>query len=52
LTSYRRDPTGIIAVLRAPAIIATGSEGRFRADPRITALAGFGILMLGRYLLQ
>ncbi len=43
---------GIIAVLRATAIVATKGEGRFPADVIVTSVLGFGLLVAGQYLLQ
>lgn len=42
---------GIGLILRATAIIATKGGGRFRADPLITLFVGFGLILLGQYLL-
>ena len=38
---------GVLLVLRATAIIATGGEGRFRFDPLVSALLGFALILLG-----
>lgn len=43
---------GIIAVLRATAIVATKGDGRFRGDLIVTIVLGFGLLVAGQYLLQ
>ena len=42
---------GVLLLLRATAIIATRGGGRFRADPLITMMLGFGLILLGQYLL-
>lgn len=43
---------GVLSVLRAVFIVARGSTGRFRADPWITLLLGFTLILLGRVLLE
>ncbi|WP_244928521.1 hypothetical protein [Nocardioides sp. W7] len=42
---------GVILMLRATAIVATKGEGRFHADPLVSILVGFGLILLGQYLL-
>ena len=42
---------GVILMLRATAIVATKGQGRFRADPLVSILVGFGLILLGQYLL-
>lgn len=34
---------GVVLILRATAIVVTKGDGRFRADPLITMLLGFGL---------
>lgn len=43
---------GVILILRATAIVATKGDGRFRPDPLITMLLGFGLVLLAQYLFQ
>ena len=43
---------GVILILRATAIVATKGDGRFRADPLVTMVLGFGLVLLAQYLLQ
>lgn len=43
---------GVILILRAAAIVAAKGEGRFRADPFVTLLLGFALVILAQYLLQ
>lgn len=43
---------GLIFVLRAVAIVATGERGRFPFDPGISILVGFGLILLGQALLS
>jgi hypothetical protein len=42
---------GLVGMLRAVAIVATGGEGRFRLDPLVSIVLGFGLILLGRELL-
>lgn len=43
---------GLMGVLRAVAIVATGGEGRFPLDPLVSLVLGFGLLLLGQALLD
>ncbi|HET7352322.1 MAG TPA: hypothetical protein VFJ28_15425 [Marmoricola sp.] len=43
---------GVILVLRATAIVATKTTGRFTGDPIITTTLGFGLILVGQYLLR
>ena len=43
---------GVILVLRATAIVTTETTGRFTGDPIITTAIGFGLILLGLYLLR
>lgn len=43
---------GVIFVLRATVIVATKATGRFAADPLVTMALGFGLILLGQYLLR
>ena len=43
---------GVILVLRATVIVTTKTTGRFVADPLITMSLGFGLILLGQYLLR
>jgi hypothetical protein len=43
---------GVILILRAAAIVATKGDGRFRGDPLVTIVLGFGLVLLAQYLLQ
>ena len=43
---------GVILVLRATAIVTTKTTGRFTGDPIITTAIGFGLILLGLYLLR
>jgi len=43
---------GVILVLRATVIVTTKTMGRFAADPLITMALGFGLILLGQYLLR
>ena len=43
---------GLILILRATAIVATKGVGRFRGDPLLTMLLGFGLMVLAQYLFQ
>ncbi len=38
---------GMACVLRATAIVATGTRGRFRGDPWASMLAGFALILTG-----
>ena len=42
---------GILGVLRSAFIVAGRGHGRFRGDPWISLVAGFGLVLLGQYLL-
>ena len=42
---------GIVGVLRAVANVASGGEGRFRFDPVVSIVLGFGLILLGQALL-
>lgn len=41
---------GIILILRATGIVVSKGEGRFRADPLVTMVLGFGLVLLAQYL--
>ena len=43
---------GVILLLRATVIVTTKAMGRFAADPLITMALGFGLILLGQYLLR
>ena len=43
---------GLMGILRAVAIVATGGEGRFPLDPFVSLLLGFGLVLLGQALLD
>ncbi len=43
---------GLILILRATFIVATKGAGRFRADPLVTIVLGFGLIQLAQYLLR
>lgn len=43
---------GLAGVLRAVVIISSGGDGRFRLDPWISMLGGFGLILLGQTLLR
>ena len=43
---------GLVGMLRAVAIVATGGEGRFRFDPVVSIVLGFGLILLGQALLS
>ena len=42
---------GLVGMLRAVAIVATGGEGRFPLDPLVSMVLGFGLILLGQALL-
>lgn len=42
---------GVVGMLRAVAIVATGGVGRFPLDPLISIVLGFGLILLGRAVL-
>jgi hypothetical protein len=42
---------GLVGMLRAVAIVATGGEGRFPLDPLVSIVLGFGLILLGQALL-
>ena len=42
---------GLVGLLRAVAIVATGGEGRFPLDPLVSLVLGFGLILLGQALL-
>ena len=42
---------GLVGVLRAAAIVATGGEGRFRFHPLFSFVSGAGLTLLGQALL-
>ena len=41
---------GLVGMLRAVGIVATGGEGRFPLDPLVSIGLGFGLIMLGQAL--
>jgi len=43
---------GLVGMLRAVVIVATGGEGRFRFDPVVSIVLGFGLILLGQALLS
>lgn len=43
---------GVLLILRATAIVVTKGEGRFRADPLVTMVLGFGFVLLAQYLID
>lgn len=43
---------GLAGVLRAVAIVSTGGVGRFRMDPWLSMVVGFGLILLGQALLR
>jgi hypothetical protein len=43
---------GLVGVLRAVAVVTMGGEGRFRLDPVVSTVLGFGLILLGRALLD
>jgi len=43
---------GIVLILRAVAIVATGTTGRFPLDPWLSLLAGFALILLGQTVLD
>jgi hypothetical protein len=43
---------GLVATLRAVAIVTIGGEGRFPLDPLISIVLGFGLIMVGQALLR
>lgn len=43
---------GLVGMLRAVAIVATGGEGRFPLDPFVSIVLGFGVILLGQVLLS
>jgi hypothetical protein len=42
---------GLVGMLRAVAIVATGADGRFPRDPLVNIVLGFGLILLGQALL-
>ena len=42
---------GLVGMVRAVAIVATGGEGRFPLDPLVSIVLGFGLILLGQVLL-
>jgi hypothetical protein len=42
---------GLIGLLRAIAIVATGAEGRLPFDPLVSFVLGFGLILFGQALL-
>jgi hypothetical protein len=43
---------GLVGMLRAAAIVATGGEGRFPLDLLVGMVLGFGLILLGQALLD
>lgn len=43
---------GVILILRATGIVVSKGVGRFRADPLVTMVLGFGLVLLAQYLLS
>jgi hypothetical protein len=43
---------GLGALLRTVLIITAGQAGRFPLDPLVSCVTGFGLVMLGRILLD
>lgn len=43
---------GVFLVLRAVAIVATGTTGRFALDPWLSLLGGFALILLGQIALR
>ena len=43
---------GLAVVLRAVALVSTGGAGRFRLDPWVSLVAGFGLVLLGQAMLD
>jgi hypothetical protein len=41
---------GTLLMLRAPFLITIKSNGRFRGDPWVCLVIGFGLIFLGQYL--
>ena len=41
---------GLGLVLRAAFVVTTDGQGRFRADPWVTGLLGFALILIGQYL--
>lgn len=39
---------GMVAVLRSVIIVTGGGPGRFRLDPWLPLVAGFGLIILGQ----
>lgn len=43
---------GVLLILRATVLVATKGAGRFRADPLVTIVLGFALLLFAQYLLR
>jgi cell division protein FtsW (lipid II flippase) len=43
---------GVLLILRSTVVVATKGEGRFRADPLVTMMVGFALVLLAQYLLR
>jgi hypothetical protein len=43
---------GLALVLRATFVVAVGGQGRFRADPWVTSLLGFALILAGQFLFR
>ncbi|HEU5035458.1 MAG TPA: hypothetical protein VFT70_00525 [Nocardioides sp.] len=43
---------GLVAMLRAVTIVATGGRGRVPFDPLVSIVVAFGLVLLGQALLQ
>lgn len=42
---------GTACIVRGAAIVTLGSVGRFRGDPAVSLMVGFGLAAIGQFLL-